>query len=46
MLLACGALHAAIVTTAAAIAATPAFLKYPLLMVGNHLCYLDGGQPC
>jgi hypothetical protein len=33
MLLACGAFHAAIVTTADAIAATPAFLKYPLFML-------------
>src|SRR5436190_8807425 len=38
MLLACGAFHAAIDTTAVAMAATPAFLKYPLDMVGNHLC--------
>jgi hypothetical protein len=45
-LLASGALHAAIVTTPAAIATTPAFLKYPLDMVGNHLCSLDEGQPC
>ncbi len=46
MLLASGALHAAIVTTPAAIAATAAFLKYPLCMVGNHLYPLDGDQPC
>jgi hypothetical protein len=46
MLLACGARHAAIVTTPAAIAATPAFLKYPLCIVGNHLGPLDDEQPC
>src|SRR6187431_2424731 len=46
MLLASGARHAAIVTTAAAIAATPVFLIYPLAIVGNHLNLLDDAQPC
>ena len=37
MLLAWGAFHAAIVTAADAIAATPAFLRNPLVMAENHL---------
>jgi hypothetical protein len=38
MPLACGAFHAAIVTTPAAMSATPVFLKYRLYMTENHLC--------
>jgi hypothetical protein len=45
MLLACGAFHAAIVTTPAVSAATAVFLKNPLFMAGNHLCFLDDAQP-